>query len=324
MDTAILGRHRLLTDACPEQVSAQAFARIAKHQLHVRDPGQAGRGSLHHCALRRVGLSSLRFGVEALVAAQAPEDAYYLQWVLDGQLDVDAGGVRRTVDAQSAALINPDAPLRLLHSEDCRKLIVRLDRRFLEGELARLIGQPLHRPLHFAGPVCMDKPELASLGRAIRQLCQEADDPMFRFRAAYLLPPLESMLALTMLTGLAHSYSTMLKPGCEQERPAYLLRAERHIERCHADALSLDMLVRASGAGMKTLYSAFKQHHGVSPMAYLKRFRLERARQLLQAASPCQTVAEIATAVGIHHFGSFSADYKRYFGELPSTTRRCH
>jgi len=58
-------------------------------------------------------------------------------------------------------------------------------------------------------------------------------------------------------------------------------------------------------------------------MAYLRRVRLDQARQELRAASPAQaTVTAIANRWGFPSPSRFTAHYRAAYGELPRDTLR--
>ena len=52
----------------------------------------------------------------------------------------------------------------------------------------------------------------------------------------------------------------------------------------------------------------------------MKNQRLDRARQMLFAALPAATVADVASATGYRSAGRFSVDYRKHFHESPSET----
>jgi transcriptional regulator GlxA family with amidase domain len=57
-----------------------------------------------------------------------------------------------------------------------------------------------------------------------------------------------------------------------------------------------------------------------TPKAYLKTLRLNAARRDLLGGGPRTTVTDVALEWGFLHFGWFSQDYRRLFGETPSQT----
>jgi AraC-like DNA-binding protein len=82
-------------------------------------------------------------------------------------------------------------------------------------------------------------------------------------------------------------------------------------------------LCRAAAVSERALEYAFKEVLGLTPVAYLARLRLHRARQALLAGSHrSTTVSAVALDWGFWHFGEFSRAYKSCFGELPSDTLR--
>ena len=80
-------------------------------------------------------------------------------------------------------------------------------------------------------------------------------------------------------------------------------------------------IVAAAGAPERTLRKHFLRFFGLAPLTFFRRLRLAAARDALLANSG-GSVTDIASGFGIAHFGRFSRDYRRSFGELPSATRR--
>jgi AraC family ethanolamine operon transcriptional activator len=99
---------------------------------------------------------------------------------------------------------------------------------------------------------------------------------------------------------------------------------DRIIEYVHSvpvPASSLDTLCGIAKTSERTLQYAFKERYGISPSAYIKRWKLNTARRcLLQSNSSDVTIQDIAMSLGFFHLGQFSAEYKDLFAELPSTT----
>ena len=92
----------------------------------------------------------------------------------------------------------------------------------------------------------------------------------------------------------------------------------------HADErIYVTDLCRAAAVSERALEYAFREVMGQTPVAYLIRLRLHRARKALLAATQgSSTVSAVALDWGFWHFGDFSRAYKDCFGELPSDTLR--
>jgi AraC-like DNA-binding protein len=80
-------------------------------------------------------------------------------------------------------------------------------------------------------------------------------------------------------------------------------------------------LCAAANVSEKTLHNAFRDIMNMSPMTFLNRLRLHRARdELRKAKSGSTTVTHVALNWGFWHFGEFSRAYSNCFGEVPSAT----
>jgi len=102
------------------------------------------------------------------------------------------------------------------------------------------------------------------------------------------------------------------------------------VRKCEDYTLNLDgrrpylsELCATANVSERTLQYAFRDMLGMSPLTYLHRLRLHRARdELRRANSNSTTVTDVAMNWGFWHFGEFSRAYKNCFGEVPSRTLR--
>lgn len=86
---------------------------------------------------------------------------------------------------------------------------------------------------------------------------------------------------------------------------------------------SMLSLCQQFGVSPRKLSYCFQDVLGMSPARYFKVARLNAVRRELRRAHPSETsVYDIAARWGFWHFGHFSADYKKFFSELPSDTLR--
>jgi AraC-like DNA-binding protein len=106
--------------------------------------------------------------------------------------------------------------------------------------------------------------------------------------------------------------------------PVALRRAMVYIDTHAGEAITLLDIAASAGAGARALQHAFAQHHGTTPLGYLRRVRLERAHRDLQAADSGRgdSVAQIARRWGFANPSRFSALYRRTYGVSPGYTLR--
>jgi AraC-like DNA-binding protein len=127
------------------------------------------------------------------------------------------------------------------------------------------------------------------------------------------------LLALRGASDLAPTRSDLTR----QAQSRIVKAAEAYALANAESRLYVTDLCRAAAVSERTLEYAFKQVLGLSPMAYLTRLRLHRARNALLAATPrSTTIAAVALRWGFWHFGEFARAYKACFGEAPSETLR--
>ena len=111
--------------------------------------------------------------------------------------------------------------------------------------------------------------------------------------------------------------------GGHRVLPAAVRRAERYMEEHAGDDIALADVAAAARIGARALQLAFRRHHDMTPLEYLRRVRLGRAHRDLQAGNPVDdTVGAIASRWGFTHHGNFSAAYLRAYGRSPSITLR--
>ena len=98
-------------------------------------------------------------------------------------------------------------------------------------------------------------------------------------------------------------------------------KIDQYMEGSQFDPTSVSELCNVAGVTERTLQHNFKKLYGITPKAYLKSLGLNRARQdLLRGLVPGSCISDVANKWGFWHMGQFAADYRKYFGELPSDT----
>jgi AraC-like DNA-binding protein len=102
-------------------------------------------------------------------------------------------------------------------------------------------------------------------------------------------------------------------------------RAEEYIHAHLKDSLTLPQIARAVGTSPRTLNRAFRDAHGLTPMAYAKKQRLVAVRRSLIGSKPDETtVCRVANEYRFTHLSRFSSEYRDAFGERPSETLRAN
>ncbi len=91
-----------------------------------------------------------------------------------------------------------------------------------------------------------------------------------------------------------------------------------------SEPLRLSELCRQANLKIRSLEYGFREVTGLTPIAYIRSLRLNAVRRVLQQATsgPQRSISEIAMDAGFWHLSQFALDYRRFFGETPTETRR--
>lgn len=103
----------------------------------------------------------------------------------------------------------------------------------------------------------------------------------------------------------------------------HLSRMERvlkHLHHNYQGQLDVEALAKMANMSHSTFHRNFKQVTASSPIQYLKKLRLSRARELLQDQG--MKVKQAAEKVGYESPTQFSREFTRYFGQSPSQCGR--
>jgi AraC-like DNA-binding protein len=101
-------------------------------------------------------------------------------------------------------------------------------------------------------------------------------------------------------------------------RNEHFVRIARVLREVHADSgrpLTVESMAKRAGMSVAAFHYNFKLVSGSSPLQYLKRIRLDRAKRLMiQDGYKANTAAK---AVGYESASQFSREFKRQFGVTP-------
>jgi AraC family transcriptional regulator, ethanolamine operon transcriptional activator len=107
-----------------------------------------------------------------------------------------------------------------------------------------------------------------------------------------------------------------------QQRTA-VERAREYIRGQLAEPLRLSELCRHAHVQARSLEYGFREITGLSPISYIKSLRLNAVRRRLSRTDAAEhSISEIALDHGFWHLGQFAADYRKFFGETPTSTRQ--
>jgi AraC-like DNA-binding protein len=288
---------------------------------HRLIPPPSGRvaGTVNGLKLGDVSLVFVAYGTEVTVTS--PPSGRRIMLVLPlGPMGVECGGYEWI--AQRPFALHGTRATRMVPDGTRGCLVGSVDAGVLESLLVATYGRNLanpiltsaHEPLQLAAPDLI----MSTWEGAVRQIDAEP-----RERNPLVHSGIASVLMTSMLTGLSPYIQDVLEPN-RMLGPGYVAAARAFMERHSQEDLGMELVARTVGISVRQLTSAFRDHLETSPAQFLRKVRLEKARQSIENArhSSAVTVSSIAADSGFSHLGRFSEYYAQKYGEQPSETLR--
>lgn len=157
------------------------------------------------------------------------------------------------------------------------------------------------------GPAPLEAEMSDGIARLLKVLSSETE--------ARILGPglVREVLFRALLGKQAHTLYALAEHNSHFARVA---RALKMIQNDYAANLDIDMLAQQAHMSSSAFHRAFKEVTSDSPIQYLKKIRLNKARDMiLQDGMKAYAAAD---QVGYESASQFSREFKRYFGQSPS------
>jgi AraC-like DNA-binding protein len=241
-------------------------------------------------------------------------------------VDGDGGGV--SVGGADAALVRnggllypPGKPIEVAFRDSTIAVVL-----LPEVEVAQLAEEATGLPaaaLRFESMAPVSEPMRQYWCRTVGFLQRQLNTPEID-TPPLVVAELRRLAAAALLSVFPNTATTVRLPDAGRAAPAVVRRAIAHIDARAGAPVTLTEIADAVGLSPRALQEAFRRHLDTTPMAYLRRARLERAHRDLRTADPAgaTTVAAIARRWGYTNPGRFSVDYRAAYGQPPSHTLR--
>lgn len=239
-----------------------------------------------------------------------------------GSCDLLWKGKRYTNAGPQGVTFTSGPPKSLIFSEDGDAWGVVLCRRRIAEICSKLLGREIDVAIEFEPQLRLDDAPGRSWVRLVHYATGEITNP---HSLVSRIPAARMQLEQTVITGFllahTHTYSLALHQPQDAAAPYYVKRAEAYIEAHYAEPLSLAEIAAQSGVSARNLQNGFQNFRHMTPMAFLRRVRLEHAHRALLKADPAYaSVTDIAVGCGFGHMGEFASLYKRMYGVTPRET----
>ncbi|MGY2183855.1 AraC family transcriptional regulator [Pseudomonas agarici] len=299
--SGICGPHRLVT-ATPERIRFHHSANVFKSMATT--------------------LGTIEYGTDVTVDIEDAEhfSSYSLSLPLVGEQELSKNGSVVKSNRDQGVIISPNENQVLAISGDCRKVQVVITRAAMSESLEDMLQRPLQAPLRFESVMDVVDGASASWWRMARYFIAELERGSELYEQLAFTRDIESSLIKGLILAQPNNYSEELKRVLGVKLPHYLIKARQYIHANARESLRLEDIEAASGVSRFKLFEAFKKHFALSPMVYLKKYRLNAVRQDILEYGSARNISEIALSWGFTHLGRFSVEYRKLFDESPSMT----
>lgn len=294
-------------------------AEFAPHRLRVRRGDGTGGRLVRHWR-GEVSVYELGWGADVDVVPGELPDLYSLQLPLAG-----AGLV--TVDGRpistALSIAGPGQHLAMSYDRFCVNRVLLISRQVVDEAVAVRRGEPGNAAVRFDPSLRLDGEAMACWLALARTYVRATGSGLFT-RSPLAGRHHERLLVHGLLDLQPHD---LVRAPAVGAAPAAAPTAVRRAvafcaEHAHEPIMVAD-IARAARVSVPSLRQGFRTHLDTTPMAYLRRLRLDRVHHDLLAAArdgTAETVTEIALRWGFTHLGRFSQEYRRAYGRPPSHT----
>ena len=252
----------------------------------LRADGGRLRMRLNAARQRRFTLGFLAYGAHAELGMPATETTYHVNLTTRGTTYAERGDGTRAVTAArtSGVVLLPDQFNTVRWTDDAEQLILKIPRTRLESHLADLVGRPVDKPVDFRFGFSTATGRGRSLLATVEFLARELDRPGGIAETPLAREQLEAFVMTQVLLAAPNSYSDVLEGYVAHSCPSRLQAVLTHMET-HADQpLTPGELARIGCMSVRSLHATFQRELGLSPMAHLRRVRLDHVHaELLRA-----------------------------------------
>ncbi|WP_127110094.1 AraC family transcriptional regulator [Pararhodobacter zhoushanensis] len=314
----LLAAYPVLRTRDLDAARAAVSQRYCDHRLTLPQ----GRGlDVRHNHVRGTNLSLnlLGYGGDVAIDPGQLRDFYLLQLPLAGTARIQHRGYEVDASPARGTIISPDRPTRMEWRGDCVKLMVQIDRAFLNRVAEDDLGIPLPGPIRFDPAVDLTREAGRTLKTLTLAMARAIDAGSLSVeRQSLRQMSVEHEIARMLLELQPSNISHLMDRTATRVAPRQLRRAIGFIHEAYAEELRLEDIAAAAEAHPRTLQIAFKDALGMTPMSYLRKVRLDMARYRLSARVVTESVTDVAFGCGYTHLGRFARDYRAQFGHSPS------
>ncbi|MGZ7879952.1 AraC family transcriptional regulator [Acinetobacter soli] len=270
---------------------------------------------------RKMALGKISYGANVAINTSQLR-AYSISLPFEGKQTLNVRGETYFSNRDSGLIVSNAELQDLMIDKNCKKFQVVIPEQSLNSVLSELVKQQIDKPVLFNPDMHLENnPYIAAWWKNIETFLQLKSQ-----YAGYGLQlwseDYENFLIKSLLLSQENNYSERLRQQSYLQEPDYIRRVRHYLVEHAHEAISTDELHHLAGVSKSKLYEEFQHYYGMSPLVYLRKYRLQQVRKILTASAHKKvSISKLAYDWGFNHLGRFSQEYRDEFGESPSETR---
>jgi AraC-like DNA-binding protein len=278
-----------------------------------------------HCSLDvgEISINSLQYGAAIRIGVSPPADTFLLLILLEGSGTVKQDGYITHINNQRPYVFNPGIPAVLELSRNQTNFTIRITMSAFRRALERESGRTLISELIFQTYLPDSQINVKALCNFLSYLCDEIDQGNLNFNLPLIEKQYEQTILSLVLAELPHNHKEFIGMEALKSAPDCIRKVEKLVAKNFADYISLSEMAVCAGVSVRTLQNSFRRFRNITPMEFLRDYRLSVSRQLLTDDKHVdRNISKIATNCGFTHLSKFAKCYRKRYGESPSETRK--
>lgn len=312
-----LRRHPFVQTSLPGELEEALVRTCGAEKLALLRPFRTLAAEVNYARLRNVALAYCFCSAPGRIRFAAKPDIR-LQFALNCSGTAVIDGKRMEISPKETCIIPPGTASETDFGSGFEQLVVTIDAGAVARKLgARQAGDP-HGAPDFREVGEAEQSKLQNLRRLVLFAAAEldADSPI----PEPALAEIEHALIVSFLCATRRNFRSARAARPRSVAPWQVRLVEDYIRANWKEPLTIVILAAVTNASVRSIFNSFKRSRGYTPMAFVKKTRLEHTKLMLQAPGPNTSVTGVAFACSFHSLGHFARDYHLAFGELPSET----
>lgn len=303
--------HHLMSSICGEhRLETSCRDKLDFHYEGIRLPH------------KRLAMGKISYGAHVCINTSNLR-AYSISLPVQGKQVLNVRGAEYISNCDKGLVLSNNELQDLVIDKDCIKYQVVIP----EHSMQQVLGELLHQPLDY--PVLFNPEMNLNVDSSLFVWWKNIDN-FLNLRAQFKgvqgmqlwSEDYENFLIKALLLSQENNYSGMLRALCNQYEPEYLRKICEFIRQHAHENICADDLHRIAGVSKTKLYQEFQHYYGTSPLAFLRKYRLQQIYKILNSSSNKKlSISKLAYDWGFNHLGRFSQEYRDEFGETPTETK---